>query len=389
MAASLEIGNGCQSPRISFTFDFSQTEPERTTNDRQSPRISFSLNISQTDRISTEKQKRDVADVNCDTDFEFCVNGLNSIIGESLLPVADELFVDGKILPLVHHVSLENLKCLSPVRSTSSPSSEITSTRLGNVASKSLRHKPPNKWKEMVFKLSKKESVSAENRRASFKVVDQSQPSSMKPLSSFSRSCRTGGEMKGNGLFRSLSFSRSHSSTEPKYKAATSGCTSKEIETGLSGQVEGAKPPEAWSINNKVQPELRYYGELKPRFEADGGKEETKAKQYTAGRGKLGSPGLPVSRMRRGMSSQQITERFGANSMSMVRNLESPPPGKTMVEGSLFVKAKNSIGGRGVRVSPVVNVPVCIAHAGGRWNGGGSLFGFFSKREKKRPEPSA
>jgi hypothetical protein len=304
-----------------------------STDECQSPRISFSLNLSQNDRISPENRKREgVADVHYDTDFEFCVVSNNdywiSFFEQTLLSVADESFADAKILPVdrpieTQHVSAascldhESSRCQSQVRSASHPP-KITSSCLGNVASKSLSHKPPSKWKEMVFNLSNKESVSAESRRESFKVVDQSQPSSMKPLSSFSRSCRTGGEMKGNCLFRSLSFSRSHSSTEPKYNAENSRCTCKEIETGLSGQFEGAKPPEAWRINNKVQPELWYYGELKPRFEADGGKEETKAKQYTVGKGKLRSPRLPVSRMRRGMSSQKITERFGANSMLMV-----------------------------------------------------------------------
>lgn len=390
MAASLEIGNGWQSPRISFTCDFSQTETERNTIDWQSPRISFSLNLSQTDRISPEKRKRkDVADINCVTDFEFYVNGRNSITGETHLAIADELFMDGKMVPLIHgpveaqpvpiahHVSLENLRCLSPVRLTSSPS-KITSSCWGNVASKSLRHKPPSKWKEMLFKLSNKENVCAENRRRTlFKVVDQSQPSSTKSVWSFSRSCRTGGEMKGNGLFRSLPFSRSHSTAERKYKAATSGCTSKEIEIDLSGLVEGSKPPEAWSRSNKVQPEPQYYSELKPRSEAEEGKGEARAEQYTAGRGKLGSSGLPASRM----SSQRSTGRVGANGRLMIRNLDSPPPGKPMAEGSLVVKANNSMGG-GVRVSPVLNV-------GGSWNGCGGLFGFFSRREKKQPQPSA
>ena len=80
MAVSLDIGNGWQSPRISFTFDFSQTETERNANDLQSPRISFSLSLSQTDRIPQEfKCKREdvYSDINYDTDFEFCVNGRN------------------------------------------------------------------------------------------------------------------------------------------------------------------------------------------------------------------------------------------------------------------------------------------------------------------------
>lgn len=380
MAASLEIGNDWQSPPTSFSFEFSPLEPETTTNERQSPRISFSVYISQTDGISPEKLTSDMADVNYDADFEFCINGQNSSIGETLLPVADDLFVDGKILPLhhgpvqarpvtvSHHVGLESLMCLSPVRSTSSPSSDITSSCSRNVASKSFAPKPPNKWKEVVVKPSNKENVCAEKSSTSFKLVDQSQPSSTKPLWPFSRSCRRGEEMKGTGLFRSLSFSRSQSTAERKFKAENSVCATKEIET-----------VEAWSISNKVQHGPRYYGELKPRFDAKRGTEETKAEQYSGGRGKLGSPSLPASRMRRGMSGQRSTGRFSGN---------GPPAGKT-VDKYLFVKGNNSIGGRGgARVSPVVNVPVCIVHSRGSWNSGGGLFGFFSRREKKRPQTS-
>jgi hypothetical protein len=66
-----------------------------------------------------------------------------------------QILIEAQPVPIAHHVSLESLRCLSPLRSTSSPSLEIRSNCWGNVASKSLRHKPPNKWKEMVFKLSK------------------------------------------------------------------------------------------------------------------------------------------------------------------------------------------------------------------------------------------
>ena len=247
----MDIGNGWQSPRISFTFDFSQTETERNANDLQSPRISFSLSLSQTDRIPQEfKCKREdvYSDINHDTDFEFFVNGRNSMTRElTHVAIADELFVDGKMLPLIQgpveaqpvsiarHVSLENLRCLSPVQFYFSPS-KIRSSCWGNVASKSLRdHKPPNKWKEMLFKLIRnKENVCADNNRrsTSLKVVDQSLPSSTKSVWSFSRSCRTvGREIKGNSLFRFLPFSRSHST---------------------NAIVKDLKYPEPWSIRNKV-----------------------------------------------------------------------------------------------------------------------------------------
>lgn len=433
--ASSEIRNGWQSPRMSYTLDLSQPETERPTNDWQSPRISFSLNLSQSDRISPEKRKRpDVADLSYDTDFEFSVlnnnNDRHAIFEEALLSVADELFLDGKILPLIRpieaqpitiasHLGLETSRCPSPVRSTSYPPSKITSSCSGNVASKSSPHKPPSKWKEIMFKLSNRENMSAESRGISSKVVDQDrsgnnvkqQPSSTRSRWPFSRSCSTGsGETKGNGLFCSLPFSRSHSTAERKHKAAASAfcyrsrsvgarCTSKEIEADLSRLVEGSKSTEGWSISNKVQPDPRYLTDLKPRFQAEDTKAETKARQ-TRGRSK-GSPGRSL-KVKGGTSSHRNPGRVVGNGRLMVRNLErssssafksaildSPRPGRSVPDGCLLVKS-NSIGG--VRVNPVLNVPACIGigYVGGSRNGGGSLFGFrglFSKRDKKQASP--
>jgi len=400
MAAYLEIGNGWQSPRISFTLDLSQTDT--TNDDRQSPRISFSLNLLHTDGISPEKRRRE--DVSYDTDFEFCVisnnnDGWNTIRGETLLPVADELFEDGKILPLIHgpletqpvtiagHLSLEISKCRSPVRSISSSPSKITSSCWRNVASKSLCHKAPNKWKDIMFKLSNKENSREENIRKSSKGVDRDesgnnvkqQISPTKSLCPFSRSCSTGGEMKGKCLFCSLPYSRMQSTAEQKYKVATS--TSKDIESDVPVLVEGSKPLEARRISNKVQPHPR---------RLEDAKEETKVKR-TAGRGQLGSPGISASKIRGSKSGHRTTGRVGGNGRSMVQNwerssrnaakaasLDSPPPGKRMAERSFLVKANNSMAGEGMKVSPVVNVSVCIGSGGG-------LFGFFSKREKKQP----
>jgi hypothetical protein len=240
------------SPRISFTLDLSQTDT--TNDDRQSPRISFSLNLSQPDEISPEKRRRE--DVSYDTDFDFCVisnnnDGWNTIIGETLLPVADELFEDGKILPLIHgpletqpvtiarHLSLEISKCRSPVRSISSSPSKIMSSCWGNGASKSLCHKPPNKWKDIMFKLNNKENSRAENIIKSSKGVDRDgsgnnvkqQTSPMKSLCPFSRSCSARREMNGKCLSCSLPCYRIQSTAEQKYKVATS--TSKDMETDV------------------------------------------------------------------------------------------------------------------------------------------------------------
>ena len=94
---------------------------------------------------------------------------------------------------------------------------------------------------------------------------------------------------------------------------------------------------------------------------------------------------------RKGMSGQRSTRRFSRIGMSMGPNLESPPPRKTMTDGYLFLKGKNSMGERGGAsgVSPVVNVHVCYVHPRGSWNNPGGLFGFFSKREKKILQTSA
>lgn len=419
MASPLEIGNGWQSPRISFTFDFSQTETERTANDWQSPRISFSLNLSQTDRISPEKRKReDVTDVNYDTDFEFCVisnnnNGRNSIRGDTLLPIADELFADGKVLPLIrgpveaqpvtiaHHLSLETSKCQSPVRSNSSPPSKLRSCCWGNVGSKPLRHKPPNKWKEIMFKLSNKEVARAESRRTSSKLLDQDgsgnnyvkqQTSSTISMWPFSRTSSTGGgEMEGNGLFCSLPCCRIPSTAELKYKAATTGCMYKEIEI-LPGLVEGSKPLKAWGISHKVQSDSPCERRI--------AKEETKTKQ-TACSGKQGSPVLPSSKTSGGINSpgtvvgnRRLTVRNLGRSRSSSTVAEaasflSPRPGRPLADGYLPPKANNSVGG-GVRVTPVLNVPtsIGIGYVGGRSIGGGGLFDLFSKREMKQAQPS-
>jgi hypothetical protein len=200
MATSSEIGNGWQSPRISFTLDLDlcHSDTERTAvaysdggNDWLSPRISLSFNLSPTDKFLPKKRKReDVAVANYDTDFEFCVasrncNGWNSTSEETLLVVVDELFVDGKVLPLIRgpikpqlvtiarHLSLGISRSQSPVSSTSHPPSNMTRSCSGNVASKSLRHKSPSKWKVILLKLNNKENAFAESRGTTSNVIDQ------------------------------------------------------------------------------------------------------------------------------------------------------------------------------------------------------------------------
>lgn len=306
----------------------------------ESPRISFSLNLSQNDRISPENRKKeDVADVHCDTDFEFCVvsnkNYRHSFFEETFLSVADEMFADGKILPvdrpneaqpktISSHLSLESSKCQSPIRSASYPPSKITSSCSGNVASKSSCHKPPSKWKEIVLQLSNKPNT--ESRKTSSKILEQDrsgnnvkkQASSPRSFFPFSRSCSATGvrERKGNGLFCSLPFSRSHSTTEAKHKAANSAPCSGNHRS--PGSVDG-----------------------------------------------------------NGRSMVRNLERFSSSS-TKAASLYYPRPGKPMVQS-------NSVGK--VRVSPVLNVAACIGmhDVGGSWNGGGGFFGFFPKKEKKEP----
>lgn len=414
MAATSQMRNGWETPQLSFPLDLSQAAIERTTNDRQCPSISLSLGLSQTSWLSPEKREReDLADISYGTDFEFCVignnnnnGGQNSVTGESHLAVADELSVDSEILPLIkghveaepafiarRDVSLESLKCGSPVRSTAAPPSKITNNCWGNVASKSLRHNPPGKWNELMFELSNKKNVFADhNRRStSCKTVDQSgnilkqQPSPTKSMWSFSRIGRTGGEMEGNSLFRSSPFSRRHSTAECKYKPATAGFTSKDTEN-LPSLAEVSKPLEAWSMSNKIQTERQFLGQLKPRNQAEKGKAEK------CGRDKLSSPGLPAVKAGMiGRSSGRVgaVRNMGSSGshVSKAAILNSPPPGKAMAEGYFRQKENSSIGRRRVRVSPVVNVRDCMGHSGGRWKGGGGHFTFFSGRDKKQPQP--
>lgn len=354
MAASSAIGNVWQGPRISFTLDVdrSHTDTERTAmaysdggNGWQSPRISFSFNLSPADRLFPEKRKRaDVADINYDTDFEFCVasnncNGWNSTSAETLLAVADELFVDGKILPLIRcpikvqpvtiarHLSLEISRSQSPVSSISYFPSNIQRNCSGDVASKSIRHKSPGKWKEIMLKLSnkKKENVFTSEEIDQDRLVSnvKQQPSSGTSLccpSPFVRRRISAGRKHKAGNFTSCY----------KRKSVRPWCTSTGQET-LPVLVEGSKPLEASSVCNKVQLDPRR------RLQAENGKAETKAKQ-TRQRSKA-SPGGDID-------SHRTTRRILGNRSLMVRNLDrsstnaakaasldSPhPPRRPMVE---------------------------------------------------------
>ncbi|GLJ10070.1 hypothetical protein SUGI_0121360 [Cryptomeria japonica] len=94
-----------------------------TENEGATPRISFSFYLSATDRTWSEKPKRE--DMICTKyakEFEFCtVNNCSKT-----LSYADELFVDGKILPpgrgiesqprnMTRHLSLEKSRHPAPV----------------------------------------------------------------------------------------------------------------------------------------------------------------------------------------------------------------------------------------------------------------------------------
>jgi len=230
-----------------------------------------------------------VAVANYDTDFEFCVasrncNGWNSTSEETLLAVADELFVDGKVLPLIRgpikpqlvtiarHLSLGISRSQSPVSSTSHPPSNMTRSCSGNVASKSLRHKSPSKWKVILLKLNNKENAFAESRGTTSNVIDQDrsvnnvkqQPSSQRFLCCPSPFVR--GRFRAGRKDTVTNFTSCY-----KRMSVRPRCTSTEKET-LPVLVEGLKPLEASSICNKVQLDARYLGELKPRLQAENGK---------------------------------------------------------------------------------------------------------------------
>eukprot|EP01018_Ginkgo_biloba_P028356 Gb_14501 [translate_table: standard] len=397
-----------------------------------SPRISFSHDLSQTDRLSPEKRKSDVIYENYSTEFEFCMLRNDNIetripvFGETFLS-ADELFVDGKIMPriqpvepnpisIAHHLSLESSRCSSRVPSAAyCPSKPMPMASSGNVSSKGST-KASNTGKEL-FKL-RNETISEESRpilRAGSNSDDAkpgqnvNQRSSPRSLFPFSRSCSTGQETRVNGSFCSSPFSRRNSSEERKSKPCSASssrsksvgalCMSKETQTSSASNATsgvpllhqkaapttGSKPFKSSGMLDRTQRLQRPASELWPQCSgqstpkfplenASKGKMET-PKQKNGG---YGSPGRAL-RMQGSLSSPG---RSG-NGRSMTKALDSPWPGRQM--GGLRKSNSYSFG---VRVSPVLNMPLSINPSRGiERRNGNSLFSFsalFPKKDKKK-----
>eukprot|EP01018_Ginkgo_biloba_P022634 Gb_26184 [translate_table: standard] len=230
----------------------------------QSPRISFCQDIS-SDRVSPEKRKREELPDDYSTEFEFCMVQSASnpaIFGETMLS-ADELFLDGKLLPLhippqfdhqetdslnpavlietetttemeteaesvsiARHINLENTQ----------PTTTTTSCASNTVPLSPKSSKLSYRWKE-IFKLGKlqvKESQCPEtlrgvkeegsNKKNSASYLKQ--PLSPRSIWPFSRSS-SAGDAKANSASCSLASSRSNSAGDnsSKPKASSAPCS--------------------------------------------------------------------------------------------------------------------------------------------------------------------
>lgn len=336
----------------------------------QSPRISFSVDLSQIDRTSPEKRIRvGPADIIHSPEFEFCTvsrfkDSREAVFGE-ILSSADELFVDGKILPqirapksqpltIARHLSLESS---SPLRSASLPCSKTSGAENGGFKSS---NRMSGRWKEM-FKRSNRDYFCAASKESEDESNEEKPPATSRSRWPFSRS---GSESRVNGLFCSLPFSRSRSAVEHKsrtcseapscYRSKSVGAQSIFKET--EDLVRGSKPADKADSKDarKGPPDL-------PRQKGSPGRPRRSSSARIYGRG---SPGRGSGRF-------------------VVRNsktLDSPRPGKPMADGLL--KGHCNVSGVSMKVNPVLNVPAYIGPVGGR-NGPG-LFGFrgfFSKRD--------
>eukprot|EP01018_Ginkgo_biloba_P028354 Gb_19681 [translate_table: standard] len=354
------------------------------------------------------------------------------VFGETFLS-ADELFVDGKIMPriepvedhpisIAHHLSLESSRCSSPVPSASyCPSKTMPKASSVNVKGST---KASNRWKEL-FKL-RNENISAESRpilKAGSNLDDAkpsnnvNQPSSPRSLFPFSRSCSTGQETRVNGSFCYSPFSRRNSAEERKPKASSASSSrsksvgvlsmSKETQTSSASNASsgvpllhlkvapttGSKPFESSGMLDRTQRLQRPGSELWPQCS---GRSMPKFPLEDAGKGKMKTPkqkngeyGSPDRALR--MQGSLSSPGRSGNGRSMTRNLEgcstkaldSPRPGRQM--GGLRKSNSYSFG---VRVSPVLNMPLCISPSRGiERRNGNSLFSFsalFPKKDKKK-----
>lgn len=233
----------------------------------QSPRISFCHDIPG-DRVSPEKRKREEITDNYSTEFEFCMaqNATDpAFLGQGMIS-ADELFLDGKLLPL--HIPLqtppqemdnatpEDLENTTPAVSANlEPEVEDETQRISVAQDVSLENvqssadcgsntipvspKSPklgHRWKE-IFKLGKLQvATSKDSQCQEMKIGEKKeshnygfglkQPLSPRSIWPFTRSS-SAGDAKAASASCSLASSRSNSAGDSNYmsKASSAPCS--------------------------------------------------------------------------------------------------------------------------------------------------------------------
>jgi hypothetical protein len=228
----------------------------------QSPRISFCHDIPG-DRVSPEKRKREEIIDNYSTEFEFCMvqNATNPTFLDQGMISADELFLDGKLLPL--HIPpqtpLQEMDDATPedlentthavsaepepeVKAETQSINVVQDVSLENVQSSAdsgsntipVSPKSPklsHRWKE-IFKLGKLQVVTSkdsecqeikkgEKKESHNHGFSLKQPLSPRSIWPFTRSS-SAGDAKAASTSCSLASSRSNSAGDSNYKPKVS-----------------------------------------------------------------------------------------------------------------------------------------------------------------------
>ncbi|GLJ10073.1 hypothetical protein SUGI_0121440, partial [Cryptomeria japonica] len=292
----------------------------------ESPRISFSVNLSSTDIISPERRKRkDLEEVNCSTEFEFSIDSsvnVNVGFGETLVS-ADDLFVDGKILPQIPPLRQQNVK-IDQLSSHSCPDRE-------NSASKP-NSKFSTRWKRF-FKLENLEYFRAISKEADENANESSGPEA-KPqrsrnfVSLFSR--RRGQRPRWNGLFCVLPFSRKKRVAQRKSVEVQIVC--KETQN----LVLSSNPATATGLNNGGLMEVESFSQSNRLMKSP-------IRNY--------SRSSPGGLMIQNLEFSNCVTR--TEDQVLVKGFDSPPPGKTM--GERLLKNSSVKSKAGMKPGPVLN----------------------------------
>lgn len=228
----------------------------------QSPRISFCHDIPG-DRASPEKRKREEIIDNYSTDFEFCMvqNATDPAFSDQGMISADELFLDGKLLPLhippqtplqetdnstpgdlentTHAVSAELEPEVEDETQSISVAQDVSLQDVQPVADSSSNTIPVypkspklgHRWKE-IFKLGKLQVVTSkdsecheikkgEKKESNNHGFALKQPLSPRSIWPFTRSS-SAGDAKAASASCSLASSRSNSAGDSNYKSKAS-----------------------------------------------------------------------------------------------------------------------------------------------------------------------